>query len=53
MVDANGVLIAAVQALHHNVEEIRSQNAVLRRQNADIRRELAHLRRSSSRSESE
>lgn len=43
-VDANGVTMAAIQALHRRVEALRARDERLERQNAGLRAEVARLR---------
>jgi len=43
-VDANGVSMAAIQALYHRVEALRVQSEGLERENAALRLEVADLR---------
>jgi len=44
-VDANGVLIAAIQGLEREMRRVRDDNRALRRDNAAMRRELERLER--------
>jgi hypothetical protein len=48
-VDAQGVALAAIQALHAEVQRLGEQNAALSRDLADVRSQLARDRRIRSR----